>query len=173
MDVCTLVLNKFWYCVFLSVCSLPHYLTENISTVDISSSGWPIFHIFCKFVSLFITSLHYWNYFNSGYIQFWMTYLSHIFLRHSLYVGTIVSMNFCTLAWNYYIVYVYLSGCLLPHLTQMGQAWLLVNFFWFLGSTLRPLVLFNITRDCCDGPVRQFSENYNYFRKVELDTKQN
>ena len=96
-------------------------------------------------VSLFIASLHYWHYFNSGYIQFWITYLSHIFLRHSLYVSTIVSMNFCTLAWNYYIVFVCLSVCLLPHLTQIGQVWLLVNFFWFLGSTLRPLVLFYVT----------------------------
>ena len=44
-DSCTLVQNNLRFLVCLSVCSLPHFLTEIILTVDISSSGWPIFHI--------------------------------------------------------------------------------------------------------------------------------
>ena len=46
LDVCTLVSNNFRFLVCLSVCSLPHYLTEIRLSLDISSCRWAIFFIY-------------------------------------------------------------------------------------------------------------------------------
>ena len=43
MDVSALVQNDLGFLVCLSVFSLPHFLTEIMLTVDISSSGLPSF----------------------------------------------------------------------------------------------------------------------------------
>ena len=111
-DISALVQNNHRFLVCLSVCSLTHFLTDIMLTVDISSSGWAsflkfsgdipgmfanqfqIFPFFLYFVSLFIASLPYWNYINIGYIQFKMSYLSQIFLGPSSDVSTIAQNNF-------------------------------------------------------------------------------
>ena len=90
-NVSALVQNNLGFLVGLSVCSLPHFLTDIMSTVDSSSSGWATFlkfseyisrmfvnwfkyfQIFCMSVSMFIASLPHWYYVNSGYLQFWMS----------------------------------------------------------------------------------------------------
>ena len=77
-DVPTLVPHDFDFLVCLSVCSLSHFLTEIRLSLDISSSRWPIFFKFSGdipgiFLHLFIASLPYWYYVNSGYLQFWMS----------------------------------------------------------------------------------------------------
>ena len=76
-DVSTLVPNNFRFLVCLSVCSLPHFLTEMKSTLDISGSkgailsnfrkiflgclyiGLESFYISCMSISLFNSSLPY------------------------------------------------------------------------------------------------------------------
>ena len=124
-DVPTLVPKNSKFLVCLSVCSLSHFLTKIRLSLDISSSRWAIFfkfsgdipwmflHLFKKFqiscmsVSLFIASLPYWYYVNSGYLQFWMSQLSQIFWRHSWDVSTLVPNNIRFL--------VCLLVCSLPH----------------------------------------------------------
>ena len=58
-------------------------------------------------VSLFIASLPYLYYINSGYLQLWRSQLSQIFWRYSLDVCTLVPNNFRFI--------VCLSVCALPH----------------------------------------------------------
>ena len=45
-DVCRLILNNFRYVVCLSVCPLPHFLTESRLYLDISGCRWAIFFNF-------------------------------------------------------------------------------------------------------------------------------
>ena len=110
----------------LSVCSLPHILTGNrLSVISLILDELPFSNFLdifrgCLYISLkyfwisymlvswFIASLPYWYYINSGYLQFWTSYLSQIFWRHSWDVCTIIPTIFKFL--------VCLSACSLPHI---------------------------------------------------------
>ena len=99
--VCTIVPNNFRFLVCLSVCSLPYFLTEiRLSVIspvheELSFSNFldiflgclyissKQFQISCMSFSLFIALLPYYSKVNIGYLQFWMSYPSQIFWRHS------------------------------------------------------------------------------------------
>ena len=62
-----------------------------------------------------------------------MTYLSHIFLRHSLYVSTIVSKNFCTWAWHSYIVFVFSVSLFVTSIDSDGPSLATGEFLLVFG----------------------------------------
>ena len=70
-------------------------------------------------VSLFIASLPYWYSVNIRYLQFWMSYLSQIFWRHS--------WDVCTLILNNFKFLVCLSVCSLPDF--LTKIWLTLDIF--------------------------------------------
>ena len=78
-------------------------------------------------VSLFIAWLPYWDYFNIGYVQIWLSQLSQIFRRHSLDVFTLVQNNFRFL--------VCLSVCSLPQfLTEIRLSLDIFSSGWDIFS---------------------------------------
>ena len=92
-----------------------------------------LFQISCMSVSLlvcyFLTEIRQiW-----GYLHFWMIYLSEIFLRHSLDIGSLV---FTWLDWAYILTFEFLCAGLNFETSDLVTSWFPGVSFWDLWSCL-------------------------------------
>ena len=111
-DVCILVTNNSEFLVCLSVCQLAYFLTEIVQIqgylqfwmIYLSDFFWSLSWNLSTLVpknsaSLVCLSVYQLPYFlteirqKQGYLQFWMSYLSEFFWRHSWDVCTLVPNN--------------------------------------------------------------------------------